>query len=182
VRAAPGRCGDGCGSHADRIAAHGLLFDPVRRPMRAACLTPDVRLPLPNAVALRKLTVGAGGLVVGKQPIGLDATVRVDEVLWTLGTVTGLVCAVTIRYLMLPKHALTSKDTYGFWLMRSCRRWSPPPLERDSLPRCPPATDRLTLSLPRPVRRQPARLPDRHRAALGRLTLTHVFSSKRNLP
>src|ERR1700694_2306773 len=41
-----------CASHVDRIAAQGLLFDPVCCLTGAACVTSDVRLALPNAVAL----------------------------------------------------------------------------------------------------------------------------------
>jgi tellurite resistance protein TehA-like permease len=63
------------------------------------------------------LTVGAGALLVGKDLIGVSAAVTVDEILWTLGTLTGLASTIMIPYLMFSRHQLERKDTLATWLM-----------------------------------------------------------------
>jgi tellurite resistance protein TehA-like permease len=73
-----------------------------------------------NAAALppmAMLTVGAGALLVGKNLIGLHAAVRVDEILWTFGTATGLLSAVAIPYLMFTEMPSALGDVLGSWLM-----------------------------------------------------------------
>jgi C4-dicarboxylate transporter/malic acid transport protein len=73
--------------------------------------------PFYGAPPMALLTVGAGALLVGRNIIGLGSAVVVDEVLWTLGTLTGLLSAVAIPYLMFTEHDLESKDASGAWLM-----------------------------------------------------------------
>jgi tellurite resistance protein TehA-like permease len=73
--------------------------------------------PFYGAPPMALLTVGAGALLLGRDVIGLRAAVTVDEILWTLGTVTGLVSAVAIPYLMFTNHTLALSDVFGFWLM-----------------------------------------------------------------
>jgi C4-dicarboxylate transporter/malic acid transport protein len=73
--------------------------------------------PFYGAPPMALLTVGAGALLLGRDLIGLRAAVTVDEILWTLGTVTGLVSAVAIPYLMFTDHKLALSDVFGFWLM-----------------------------------------------------------------
>lgn len=103
--------------------------------------------PFYGAPPMALLTVGAGALLVGKQLIGADAALRVDEVLWTLGTITGLACAIAIPYLMFTEHKLTAEDTYGSWLMPIV-----PPMVSAScgaglIAHLPAGQDRLTLLL-----------------------------------
>jgi C4-dicarboxylate transporter/malic acid transport protein len=73
--------------------------------------------PFYGAPPMAILTVGSGALLVGRQAIGLPAAVVMDEVLWVLGTVTGLLSAVAIPYLMFTHLRSTLSDAYGSWLM-----------------------------------------------------------------
>jgi tellurite resistance protein TehA-like permease len=93
--------------------AHWLLFpENARRHHHDPAMAPFYGAP-----AMALLTVGAGTLLVGKTVIGLGTAVTVDEVLWTLGTLSGLVTAVAIPYLMFTEHDLTLADAHGGWLM-----------------------------------------------------------------
>jgi C4-dicarboxylate transporter/malic acid transport protein len=73
--------------------------------------------PFYGAPPMALLTVGAGALLVGRDIVGLGAAVRIDEILWTLGTIGGLVTTVAIPYLMFTDHDLALKDVYATWLM-----------------------------------------------------------------
>ena len=73
--------------------------------------------PFYGAPPMALLTIGAGALLVGRDLVGLGAAVRIDEILWTLGTLAGLLSTVAIPYLMLTEHQLELKDTYATWLM-----------------------------------------------------------------
>jgi len=73
--------------------------------------------PFYGAPPMAMLTVGAGAFLVGRDLIGLPAAITVDEVLWTLVTVTGLVSTIAIPYLMFTQHDLELKNTLGTWLM-----------------------------------------------------------------
>lgn len=70
-----------------------------------------------GAAPMALLTVGAGALLVGKDLIGLDAAVRLDWVLWSAGTVSGLFTAATIPYLMFTQHDVGPDAAFGGWLM-----------------------------------------------------------------
>ena len=87
-----------------------------RERARAHHLDPRMA-PFYGAPPMAMLTVGAGALLVGRDVIGLAAAVRVAEVLWAVGTATGLVSAVFIPYLMFTRHRLQLADTLGSWLM-----------------------------------------------------------------
>jgi tellurite resistance protein TehA-like permease len=63
------------------------------------------------------LTIGAGALLVGRDLVGLGPAVRIDEILWTLGTISGLVSTVAIPYLAFTEYRLEHRDTYATWLM-----------------------------------------------------------------
>jgi C4-dicarboxylate transporter/malic acid transport protein len=73
--------------------------------------------PFYGAPPMAMLTVGAGALLVGRDLIGASAAVTVDEILWTLGTLTGLACAITIPYLMFTRLDLELKSTLATWLL-----------------------------------------------------------------
>jgi C4-dicarboxylate transporter/malic acid transport protein len=73
--------------------------------------------PFYGAPAMAMLTVGAGALLVGRDLIGLSAAVTVDEVLWMLGTLTGLACTIAIPYVMFTRLELKREHTLGTWLM-----------------------------------------------------------------
>jgi tellurite resistance protein TehA-like permease len=70
-----------------------------------------------GAPPMALLTVGAGALVLGRQLIGLEAALDVDWVLWSLGTVLGLITACTVPYLMITRHRFAPDAAFGGWLM-----------------------------------------------------------------
>lgn len=63
------------------------------------------------------LTVGAGTLLVGRDWVGLPVAVGVDWVLWSVGTLGGLVCAVLVPYLAFTRHDNGPGSAFGGWLM-----------------------------------------------------------------
>jgi C4-dicarboxylate transporter/malic acid transport protein len=70
-----------------------------------------------GAPPMALLTVGAGTLLLGGPLLGTDLALRIDWVLWTLGTLAGLASAVSIPYLMFTRHELRPDSTFGGWLM-----------------------------------------------------------------
>jgi C4-dicarboxylate transporter/malic acid transport protein len=76
-----------------------------------------VMAPFYGAPPMAMLTVGAGTLLLGKSIIGLPAAITVDEILWTLGTLTGLASTIMIPYLMFTRYDLRAQDTLATWLM-----------------------------------------------------------------
>jgi C4-dicarboxylate transporter/malic acid transport protein len=73
--------------------------------------------PFYGAVAMAFLTVGSGTLLAGTHVIGEQAAVWADATLWTLGTVSGLACAVAIPYKLFTEFQPRLEDAYGSWLM-----------------------------------------------------------------
>jgi C4-dicarboxylate transporter/malic acid transport protein len=73
--------------------------------------------PFYGAPPMALMTVGAGALLVGTDLIGTDVALHVDVVLWTLGTLTGLVASAAVPYLMFTRHELSVESTFGYWLM-----------------------------------------------------------------
>ncbi|MBC3841428.1 TDT family transporter [Streptacidiphilus sp. 4-A2] len=70
-----------------------------------------------GALPMALLTVGAGTLLLGRDVIGLHAALGVDWVLWSAGTLAGLVCAVSVPYLMFTRHDYRPDSAFGGWLM-----------------------------------------------------------------
>jgi tellurite resistance protein TehA-like permease len=70
-----------------------------------------------GAPPMAVLTVGAGALLLGRDWIGLPAAVTVDWVLWTVGTVSGLLAAVVVPSLVLSRSEGTATTPSGAWLM-----------------------------------------------------------------
>jgi C4-dicarboxylate transporter/malic acid transport protein len=73
--------------------------------------------PFYGAPPMALLTVGAGALLVGRDVVGLGPAVRIDEILWTLGTIAGLLSTIAIPYLAFTEYKLEHQDTYATWLM-----------------------------------------------------------------
>jgi tellurite resistance protein TehA-like permease len=91
------------------------------------------------------LTVGAGTILLGRDVLGLPLAVRIDEVLWVLGTALGLVTAVAIPYLTFLRTDVKPDSAFGGWLMPIV-----PPMVSAStgallLPYVPAGQARLTL-------------------------------------
>jgi C4-dicarboxylate transporter/malic acid transport protein len=73
--------------------------------------------PFYGAPPMALLTVGAGALLVGRDIVGPGAGLRIDEILWTLGTFTGLLSTIAIPYLSFTEYQLELEDTNATWLM-----------------------------------------------------------------
>ncbi|MFC8272958.1 TDT family transporter [Streptomyces sp. NPDC057271] len=86
--------------HRDRAREH--LMDPAVAPFYG-CLS------------MALLAVGAGAPIVGRDWIGVPASVALDTVLFTAGTVIGLAAAVTIPYLMVVHHRIEGASPV--WLL-----------------------------------------------------------------
>ncbi|WP_245795897.1 TDT family transporter [Actinacidiphila alni] len=63
------------------------------------------------------LAVGAGTLLVGPPVLGERAAVTVDAALWTAGTVTALLVAAAVPYLMVAEHRIGLDDASPVWLL-----------------------------------------------------------------
>jgi tellurite resistance protein TehA-like permease len=94
-------------------AGHWLLH---RDQARAHLLDPAVA-PFHGCLSMALLAVGAGTLVAGRDVIGHPAAVAVDTVLFTAGTVVGMVAAVAIPYLMVVRHRPAPDTASPVWLL-----------------------------------------------------------------
>lgn len=70
-----------------------------------------------GAPPMAMVTVGAGTLLLGRDVIGLQAAVNIDWALWLAGTVTGLVTAAAVPYLVFTRREMHPDDAFGGWLM-----------------------------------------------------------------
>jgi C4-dicarboxylate transporter/malic acid transport protein len=70
-----------------------------------------------GAPPMALLTVGAGTILLGKDVLGLPLAVGIDSVLWSLGTILGLISAVAIPYLTFTRHDVKADAAFGGWLM-----------------------------------------------------------------
>lgn len=73
--------------------------------------------PFFGAPAMALLTVGAGAVVVGQGLLGEALAVRLDAMLWTLGTLLGVITAVGVPYRAIVHHDLSDDSASGAWLM-----------------------------------------------------------------
>jgi len=94
-------------------AAHWLAHPETAR----AHLSNPVMSHFYGAPAMALLTVGAGALLLGAPLIGDGAALAVDAVLWTAGTVLGLLTAVVIPYQLFTSYPVTPDSAFGGWLM-----------------------------------------------------------------
>ena len=88
--------------HRDQARRH--LLDPAVAPFYGC---------LPMAV----LSVGSGALAVGRPLIGEGPAVAVDAVLWSAGTLSALVVAAAVPYLMVARHRIGPDDASPVWLL-----------------------------------------------------------------
>ncbi|BBZ26247.1 C4-dicarboxylate ABC transporter [Mycolicibacterium madagascariense] len=70
-----------------------------------------------GAAPMALLTVGSGAILVGRDLVGLRFAVDLDWVLWTMGTVGGLVTATTIPFVMFTQLNVEPDAAFGGWLM-----------------------------------------------------------------
>jgi C4-dicarboxylate transporter/malic acid transport protein len=120
----------------------------LRYPDRARMHHHDpVMAPFYGAPPMALLTVGAGALLVGHRILGLGPALRIDEILWTLGTITGLLSTVAIPYLMFTDHHLTPSNAYATWLMPVVPPMVSAATGAALIAHLPPGQPRLTLLL-----------------------------------
>lgn len=101
-------------------AAHWLLHPEVARGHHRH----PVMAHFYGAVPMALMTVGSGALLIGHRLIGIRAALVFDGMLWTLGTVGGLVTACAIPYLQFVREPPTpgpvptvDRRAFGGWLM-----------------------------------------------------------------
>ena len=70
-----------------------------------------------GAPPMALLTVGAGALLVARSLLGLRLAVDLDWVLWTAGTISGLITAALIPYRMFTQIEVRPDAAFGGWLM-----------------------------------------------------------------
>lgn len=95
------------------LAGH-LRRDPT---MLARHVDDPAMAPFFGAPAMALLTVGAGAAAAGHALLGRGVAVQVDAVLWTLGTLLGLVTAVGVPYRTIVHHDVADDSATGAWLM-----------------------------------------------------------------
>ncbi|WP_424214608.1 TDT family transporter [Streptomyces sp. BI20] len=83
---------------------------------RAHLLDPAVA-PFYGCLSMALLAVGGGSLIVGRDLVGEGAATALGAVLFTAGTVVGLVMAVVVLYLMVVRHSLTADQAGPVWLL-----------------------------------------------------------------
>ncbi len=89
-----------------------------RHPARAAAYAAHpVMSQFYGAAPMALLTVGAGTLLVGRDVIGLEAAVKVDTLLWIIGTAAGLATSLWVPFRMITRHDQARADALPAWLM-----------------------------------------------------------------
>ena len=98
-----------------------------------------------GAAPMALMTVGSGAILVGRDLIGARLAVDLAWVLWTVGTVGGLVTAATIPFVMFTQLNVEPDAAFGGWLMPVV----PPMVSAAAgallIPHLPPGTGRATL-------------------------------------
>ncbi len=100
-----------------------------------------------GAPAMALMTVGAGTLELGQDWIGLPAAVRVHAVLWTAGTLLGLVTSVWIPFRAMTGHRVAPDSAFGGWLMPVVPPMVSAATGAALIPHVAPGEGRLTLLL-----------------------------------
>jgi C4-dicarboxylate transporter/malic acid transport protein len=70
-----------------------------------------------GAPPMALMTIGGGTLLLGKDWIGLTPALTADSVLWTAGTVLGLITAVWIPFRMMTTLDIRPDSAFAGWLM-----------------------------------------------------------------
>ncbi|MGH6657370.1 MAG: TDT family transporter [Actinocrinis sp.] len=98
------------------LAATAVHWARYRETARGHALDPVVSH-FYGAPPMAMLAVGAATVLVGRDVIGLRAAVDADWVLWAAGTITGLLSATAVPYLMFTRHEVREGSAFGGWLM-----------------------------------------------------------------
>jgi C4-dicarboxylate transporter/malic acid transport protein len=81
-----------------------------------AILDDPVAIQFFGAPPMALMTVGTATLLVGRQYIG-DIAITIDWVLWSVGTVLGLITAVAVPYRLFTRLQVRQDGAFGGWLM-----------------------------------------------------------------
>ncbi|MFI9504319.1 TDT family transporter [Nocardia sp. NPDC052566] len=100
-----------------------------------------------GAPPMALMTVGAGTLLLGRDVIGLSAAVAIDWVLWSAGTVLGLMTAFAVPYQMFTKHRVAPDAAFGGWLMPVVPPMVSAAMGALLIPHTPAGQWRLTMTL-----------------------------------
>lgn len=100
-----------------------------------------------GAPAMALMTVGAGTLSLGQDWIGLHTAIGVDAVLWSMGTLLGLVTSVWIPYRVMTGHTVAEDAAFGGWLMPVVPPMVSAATGAALVPHLAPGQGRLTLLL-----------------------------------
>ncbi len=73
--------------------------------------------PFYGCLSMALLAVGGGTLTVGRDVLGGPAALATDAVLWSLGTLVGVVGAAAIPYLMVTRHRIEPGSATPVWLL-----------------------------------------------------------------
>ncbi|MER6353347.1 TDT family transporter [Streptomyces sp. NPDC001634] len=98
------------------LGARALHWIHHRDQARAHLLDPAVA-PFHGCLAMALLAVGGGAVAVGRDWTGTGPAVALDAVLFTAGTVAGLVAAVAVPYLMVARHRIEPVQAGPVWLL-----------------------------------------------------------------
>ncbi|UGT42440.1 TDT family transporter [Nocardia yamanashiensis] len=98
-----------------------------------------------GAPPMALMTIGAGALLLGSDVIGMRAAVAVDWVLWSTGTVLGLLTAAAIPYRMFTRHSFDQDAAFGGWLMPVVPPMVSAALGALLIPHIPAGQPRLTM-------------------------------------
>ncbi|MFD3453188.1 TDT family transporter [Streptomyces sp. NPDC058691] len=100
-----------------------------------------------GAPAMALMTVGVGTLTLGSAWIGERPALVVDAVLWSAGTLLGLVTWVWIPYRAMTDHRVTEDAAFGGWLMPVVPPMVSAATGAALIPHLAPGQGRLTLLL-----------------------------------
>ncbi|EPD61392.1 TDT family transporter [Streptomyces sp. HGB0020] len=128
------------------LAARTLHWTYHRDQARAHLLDPAAA-PFYGCLSMGLLAVGGGALVVGRDWIGPEAALALDAVLFTAGTVVGLVAAVAVPYLMAVRHRIEPGQASPVWLLPVVAPMVSASLGPLLVPHLPPGQPRETLLL-----------------------------------
>ncbi|MFE7319063.1 TDT family transporter [Streptomyces sp. NPDC057555] len=103
--------------------------------------------PFYGCLAMALLAVGGGTLAVGRDVLGEPAAVAADTVLWSAGTLIGLVAAAGIPYLMVARHTIPEGSASPVWLLPLVAPMVSAALGPALVPHLPPGQPRETLLL-----------------------------------
>lgn len=128
------------------LVARALHWTHHRDRARAHLADPAV-VPFYGCLSMALVAVGGGAAAVGRDWTGARAAVALDAVLFTAGTVVGLVAAVAVPYLMSVRHRTEPARVTPVWLLPLVAPMVSAAVGPSLVPHLPPGQARGTLLL-----------------------------------